>query len=287
MRWPPPPDWPNQHASQRIYCKPHRWHVQMFGSGDTVLMLHGAGASTHTFRDLVPVLAEDYQVIAIDLPGQGFTQLGARHRSGVSGMTNDLIALIAQEGWHPAAIVGHSAGGALALRLSQRVTAPQGGPPTIIGINPALENFEGLAGLLFPALAKFLSAVPFTAQLFATATGTPERVEALIKSTGSQISPEGLSYYRKLIGNRDHADATLMMMAQWSLEDLLRDLPNITARTQFIVGDKDTTVPPDVALKAAARMPDATMVRIADKGHLVHEETPEEIGQLILEFLRQ
>jgi magnesium chelatase accessory protein len=249
-----------------------------------VLLLHGAGGSTHSFRDLAPLLAADFDVVALDLPGQGFTQLGARHRSGLEDTAEDMLRLCAQEGWQPEVIVGHSAGGALALRLAQGLLSPRGQVPAVVGINAALDTFKGLAGVLFPALAKFLASVPFTAQVFAGTAGKPERVSALIRGTGSEIDAGGLDGYRRLIGDRNHADATLLMMAQWDLAALLADLPRITARTLFIVGDRDRTVPPSVSDRAAARMPDARVHHMPQAGHLAHEEAPAEVATLIRGF---
>lgn len=285
MHWPPPPDWPLVAVSRQVFCRPHRWHVQESGTGETLLLLHGAGGSTHSFRDLIPLLARTHHVVALDLPGQGFTQMGARHRSGLDATAQDITSLCAQEGWQPAAIIGHSAGGALALRLAQRLQTPRGGTPRVIGINPALDTFKGLAGVLFPVLAKLLSAVPFTAQIFASASSKPGRTEGLIQGTGSTLTAEGLGYYRRLIADRDHADATLTMMAQWSLDDLLGDLGNISAKCLFIVGDQDAAVPASVSEKAAAKMPDAQVIHMSGFGHLVHEEAPSETAAYILQFI--
>lgn len=286
MRWPPPNDWPNVAHSKQIYCRPHRWHVQQMGSGETLLLLHGAGGSVHSFRDLMPDLAKDFHVVALDMPGQGFTQLGARHRSGLDATAVDVAALCAQEGWQPVALVGHSAGAALALRLSQHLLSPRGQPPKVIGINAALDTFPGLAGVLFPALAKMLAAVPFVAQIFASSARNPRRVQSLIASTGSEIDDAGLAQYARLMADRDHADATLMMMAQWDLETLIKDLPSVPAGTVFFVGENDHTVPPSVSEKAAAEMPHAKVIHLPGLGHLAHEEAPHEIAQRIRDILR-
>lgn len=285
MRWPPPETWPNVAHSRQVLCRPHRWHVQDAGTGDVLLLLHGAGGSAHSFRDLIPDLARDHRVVALDLPGQGFTQLGARHRSGIEATTNDIVSLCAQEGWAPTALIGHSAGAALALRLSQRQLSPRGQPPKIIGLNAALDQFPGLAGVLFPALAKMLAAVPFTAQVFANTARDPRRVQSLISGTGSDIDPEGLAQYHRLISDRDHADATLMMMAQWELDDLIRDLGAIRAETLFIAGENDGAVPPTVSEKAAAQMQDARVIRLPGLGHLAHEEDPQQVSGHIRDFL--
>ena len=68
-------------------------------------------------------------------------------------MAEDLARLIRQEAWAPMAYIGHSAGAAIALRLAE--LAP---PRAVIGLNAALGQFEGVAGWLFPVMAKLLAA---------------------------------------------------------------------------------------------------------------------------------
>ena len=81
MRWPEDAaDWPHSDRSRIVDCAPHRWHVQEMGAGELILLLHGAGGATHSFRDLAPRLARSHRVVAIDLPGQGFTRAGGRDR---------------------------------------------------------------------------------------------------------------------------------------------------------------------------------------------------------------
>ncbi|MBW4708304.1 alpha/beta fold hydrolase [Roseobacter sp. YSTF-M11] len=285
MRWPPPDDWPNAGFSRQVFSAPHRWHVQETGAGETLLLIHGAGGSTQSFRALFSHLAHTHHVVAIDLPGQGFTQLGARHRCGLEAMAEDIGHLCAQQGWQPVALVGHSAGGAIALKLAQSLLSPRGQPPAVIGINPALDTFDGIAGVLFPAIAKMLAAIPFSARIFSAASSTPSRIQALISGTGSKLESDGLALYRMLVADRDHVDATLLMMAQWSLDHLTEELPSLSARTLFITGDQDGAVPPKVSHAAAGRMQNATVVDMAGYGHLVHEEAPGEVARNILHFL--
>lgn len=201
-------------------------------------------------------------------------------------MATDIARLCAQEGWAPDVIVGHSAGCAVALRLAEPDLSPRGQAPLVIGINAALAQFKGLAGLLFPVMAKALAALPFTASLFSGASSNPARVKALIGSTGSDLDAEGLDLYRRLVGNRNHVDGTLLMMSQWSLDPLLARLPEHPSRVHFIVGDRDATVPPDVPEKAAARMRNATIHRMPGLGHLAHEERPAETAALLLRIIQ-
>ncbi|QBF34150.1 alpha/beta fold hydrolase BchO [Thalassococcus sp. S3] len=285
MRWPPPADWPLLEHSRQILCRPHRWHVQEMGQGETLLLLHGTGCSVHSFRGLAPILAQSHRVISLDLPGQGLTQLGARHRSGLHATTEDIANLCAQEGWQPAAIIGHSAGGAVALNLTHRLVSPRGQAPRVIGINPALENFKGMASVMFPAMAKMLALTPFTAEMVSRTSDSPERVAALIRSTGSDLDPIGLQLYRRLIRDRDHVDGTLLMMASWSLNHLRQELPKLAMPALFLTGARDRTVPPASPARAAARMPDCRTVTLPDLGHLAHEEAPDRVAALIQGFL--
>lgn len=273
--------WSLPELSRRIVNGPHRWHVQMAGDGPDLLLLPGAGGSTHTWRALIPELAKTYRVIAPDLPGQGFTQSPNAGRSGLPEMVKDLTQLCIAEGWKPTAVIGHSAGAAIALRLSQTLDVPK-----VVGLNPALDNFDGVAGWLFPFLARLLAANPFTANMF-TLGASPARARRLIKGTGSHISDADLTFYTRLTADRNHVNGALQMMARWSLDELLQDLPEIRAEVLFLVGENDKAVPPDVARRAAERMPHANVLSYPQLGHLAHEEDPERVLKDIGEFLRR
>lgn len=274
-----PADWPHRDASRRIACRPHLWHVQEMGQGPLVLLLHGAGGATHSWRHLMPLLA-GYRVVALDLPGQGFTRMGSRRRCSVDAIAEDIAALCAAEGWHPFAVIGHSAGGALALRLAQMLPVAR-----VVGINAALGNFDGAAGWLFPLMAKVLAATPMVPQLFSRLSGTPVRIEALLASTGSRIDAEGCGHYLRLLRSSGHVDATLLMMSQWKLDGLLASLPDVTARVLLITGAGDATVPPVVSERAAARIAGAVWTNLPGLGHLAQEEDAAAVAAVVLDFL--
>jgi len=274
--------WPHAAHSRFVACRPHRWHIQeMGGAGPSVLLLHGAGGATHSWRGLMPDLARDHRVVALDLPGQGFSVAGSRARLGLDGMAEGIAALLAQEGIAPDVLVGQSAGGALALRLAQMPP----GPRAVVTINGALGKFRGMAGWLFPAMAKLLSVNPLSAALFARTAGSTRGAERLIASTGSALTPEGLALYQALIADRAHVDGTLAMMAQWQLDPLLRALPEIDVPVLLITGGRDATVPPGVSDTAARALPRAERADLPDLGHLAHEEAPAQVATLIRAWL--
>lgn len=273
--------WPNAAHSHFVSSRPHSWHVQMAGSGEAVLLLHGAGGATHSWRDLFPELAKDWHVLAPDLPGHGFTRLGALQRSGLTLMARDLATLLAVLEVQPSAIIGHSAGAALALELAMILPKR---PRAIVTVNAALEDFRGVAGWLFPAMAKMLALNPFTAPTFATMARKGD-VGKLIQSTGSEIDPVGAALYRACIGDARHVDGAITMMSQWHLSGLQSRLPDIAVPTLLLTGRKDQTVPPDGSRRAALRLPAGTHQCLGDLGHLAHEEAPEMVLAAIREHL--
>ncbi len=274
--------WPHASASSRLPGPVHRWHVQVMGTGPDLLLLHGAGGSTHSWRHQMATLAGSWRVIALDLPGHGFSTLGLHNRSGLEAMAQDVATLCAAQSWNPSAIVGHSAGAAVALRMTFD-GALQGRP--VVGLNAALGSFSGLAGLLFPMMAQVMAAAPFIPSLMARRVGTEAQIARLIQATGSVLDAEGHHLYRQLASDTDHISGTLRMMAQWDLEPLRADLPDHPSQVRLFTGDRDTTVPPIVSVEAASMMPRASADTLGTLGHLAHEEAPDLVNARLIEAL--
>ncbi len=279
-------EWPNAAHSRFIKVQPHHWHVQEAGpeGAPLVLLLHGAGGSTHSFREMFRLIARDWRVVALDLPGQGFSKSGTRSRLGLDGMAEDIAALLAAEGLHPQVIIGHSAGCAIALRMA---LSGLPGLRAVVGLNGALGPFPGMSGWLFPMLAKVLALNPFTAFAFARTAGSANSVRKLIDSTGSRIDAEGIALYQKLVSDRAHVDGTLNMMAQWALEPLLEALPELDLPVLLMAGAQDGTVPARTSRDMAARMRDARYLEVPGDGHLMHEEHPAEVWAAIRDWLAE
>lgn len=274
-------DWPNRELSCFTETRGVRWHLQRGGSGPRILLLHGAGASSHSWRDLIPRLTARHTVLAPDLPGQGFSA-GTPPRYTLPAMAEDLAALLAAEDFVPDLIVGHSAGAAIALRLTLDGRAA---PWRVLAINGALAPFRGMAGALFPSLARLLALNPLTGRVFARTASAPGAARGLIAGTGSRLDPVGLQLYARLIADPAHVSATLAMMARWDLAPLIADLPDLEVPVTLAVGLSDRAVPARTARDAAAAIPDAEVVEFRDLGHLMHEEQPDLFAELIADHV--
>ncbi len=270
-------DWPNRQWSRMVEAGGVSWHVQIMGDGPVMLLLHGTGASTHSWRDLAPLLAARYRVIAPDLPGHGFSaSIGARSQS-LPGMARSVAALLATLGAKPRVAVGHSAGAAVLARLAlDQAIAPR----LIIALNGALAPFEGVAGHVLPALAKALFLNPLAPRYFAW-SAHQAAVARLLDGTGSRLDARGLALYARLMRNPAHVEGALSMMAHWDLHALGRDLPALRTPMHFIIAENDRTVPPHRARALAARLPHARVHMIPGLGHLAHEEAPALFARII------
>jgi len=275
-------NWPNREASRFVRAGGFVWHVQVMGTGPTLLLLHGAGAATHSYRELAPLLARDFTVVCPDLPGHGFTETPPPGGLSLPGMVSALDALLTVLELEPYAAVAHSAGAAVALRLRLQGRIGEGG---VVALNGALRPFPGAAGHIFPALAKLLVLNPLAVQAFAWRAGMPGAVAKLIEGTGSHIDPVGLKAYTALFSTTGHVAGALGMMSSWDLQPLLADLPILPAPLTLIVGQKDVAVPPDVADEVIAKVPHARKIALPGLGHLAHEEAPGQVAALVCEAL--
>ncbi|MCX7289182.1 MAG: alpha/beta fold hydrolase [Rhodobacterales bacterium] len=275
----PPKDWPLRTHARRIRAR-HDWWVVEHGTGPQVLLLHGAGASGHSFRSLVPAL-DGFRCLVPDLPGQGFTRPGSRGRFGIQPMAEDLAALCAAAGWAPRYVIGHSAGVPLGLQLSTLMPLD-----AVIGINAALGQFDGAAGFLFPLLARALAATPFVPSVVSRLWGNEAKVRQLIEGTGSHLDADGIAQYATLVRRAGHVDGTLGMMAAWRVDQLMAGASGLTVPTLLIANAGDKVVPPRVSAEAARMLPRAEVREMPTLGHLSHEEDARAVLAVMKDWLR-
>ncbi len=271
-------DWPHRETSRFVQAGPLTWHVQEMGSGPVVVLLHGTGAATHSWRHLMPLLAMEHRVIAMDLPGHGFTR--GRPSGGLTlpGMAAAVSGLLDKLEVRPERLIGHSAGAAIALRMVRDGFVV----PEVIGLNAALSPFPGFFAPLFQGLARALVLNPLVPRLFAASARTSgDTGRLLVRSTGSQIDAEGVRCYAMLLGNALHCRGALEMMAGWDLAGLQRDLRGIAARVRLIHGAKDAAVPVSSVEQAAKLIPRATLSVLAGLGHLAHEERADLVAEAL------
>lgn len=257
-----------------------RLHVRDSGPKDApaVILLHGFGASLHTWEPWAAGLAPTHRVIRFDLPGSGlsppdpggdYTDARSRHL---------LLTLMDGLGLARASLVGHSIGGRIAWgfaaehpeRIDKLVlVAPDGfaSPGFEYGKAPEVPASLSLMRHVMPEALLRMSLEPAYADPALLTDQTAERYHDLMRAPGGR-------------------DALLARMAQTVLRDPVPVLQRIRAPTLLLWGEQDAMIPPANAADYLGAIPHATRVLLAGVGHLPHEEAPDRSLVPVLAFLR-
>jgi len=265
-----PTNWPFASHSKHMRTRHHNWHVQRFGQGPKVLLIHGTGAATHSWKPLIDYAPDWADYMLIDLPGHGYTDRPRLGQSSISAITNGLEQLLAQEGFQPDYVMGHSAGAVIAVTLGHRMQIGN-----TITLNAAFSEFSGIFASLFPMVARTMLVAPFVSRLLAHLGRDPSAIKRILQQTGSIIPQQQLDYYHRLFETRDHIQGTLQLMADWSVGDFITQLPSLGQNVHFITAANDLTVSPQVSKVWFDRLPHARLTQIPSGGHLIQEEAPD------------
>ena len=269
-------DWPNREHSRFVSSGGLTWHVQEMGDGPSMLLLHGTGAASHSFRDLAPALADQFRLLVPDLPGHGFTGMPAGGGLSLAGMAGLVGGMLRNMDFEPDIAVGHSAGAAILVQMALRGIIR---PRAIIAINGALRPMRGAS--VFSPIAKLLFVNPLVPRLFAWRAGGGDATRRLLEGTGSRLDQRGIALYERLFRRPGHVAGTLGMMANWDLDRLQRNIPALKVPLVLVTAARDRAIPPRDALDIAARLPSARVIALDYGGHLVHEEAPDRLALLI------
>lgn len=271
-------NWPNRAHSHIVEAGGVAFHVQQVGNpiNPPLLLIHGTGASTHSFQPLIELLNATYFCIAIDVPGHGFTPMPNGFVPTLPEMARVVLQLLTVLNLKHVTGVGHSAGAAILIEMAAR--APDA-IAQIYAINAALEPMRGHA-LLSP-LAKVLFVNPLVPRLFAWRAQFAGMTKIMLRATGTTLDEELMRRYQVLLEDKNHVGGALAMMAAWELEPLQNKLYRLKTPLILIAANDDSFVPARVSNEAAAKSKNAELVLLPNGGHLVHEIDAGAVAEII------
>jgi pimeloyl-ACP methyl ester carboxylesterase len=246
------------------------------GQGPPIMLIHGLGASTYTWRYAIDDLAREFRVVALDLLGFGHSQRVADADYSLSGHARRVAVLMDRLGIGRATIVGHSLGGLVALHLAggfpEKVSA-------LILVAPARpQEARALSRTRYLRLL-----YPFFYALVYQSRGMRRRELSLLYADPSAVSDEVVRHYLELARFQGHQEA-LARLARDIARDPPLDLARLDVPVLLIWGESDRLMPPSRSRWLLERLPDVRLVRLTGAGHMAPEERPDDFNSLVAEF---
>jgi pimeloyl-ACP methyl ester carboxylesterase len=265
------------------------FHYKTQGSAEPALvLLHGFGASLYSWREVMPILAEQYTVIAYDRLAFGLTERPTEWQGenpySRSASVAQLATLLADwEIGDNLILVGNSAGGTVALEYTlahpERVKA-------LVLVSPAMGGGGG----------------PYSKYTWLLKTPQMQRIGPLlvrqIQQSGLQIIDQAwhdptkqpadtVPLYTKPL-RAEHWDFALWQYSTASQASNLPDrLGELNLPVLVITGDDDRIVPTQNSIDNAAKIPGAALVVLPDCGHVPQEECPQAFLVAMETFINQ
>ena len=252
-----------------------------------VVLLHGLGATNASMLPLLADLARDHRVIAPDFPGFGAS--GApRWRYRATDLARWLDAFLTVLDANPAALVGNSLGGRVALEIGMSAPASVS-RMVLLCPSPAfrrLRQFTPLVRLLPPDAVVPPLPMPHRAVVggIRAMFSRPDRLAPTWYDAAADEHLRVMRSYR-------HRRAFFACLKQIYMEEAFGDhgfwdrLPRLQTPALFVWGDRDRLVPASFERHVLAAVPHAESVCMADSGHVPQFEHPEQTAQLTRRFL--
>jgi pimeloyl-ACP methyl ester carboxylesterase len=256
---------------------------QRAGSGPSLLLVHGLMGYSFSWRHAIPVLAQQAEVYALDLPGTGFSEHSANLDCSLGKSARRLLRFMDQAGIASCDLLGTSHGGALAMMAT--TFAPERVRRLIL-VAPA-NPWSAHGRFLIPFLGNPVIA-PLFLQLAPRLRILQEFYFRRLFGDTRHIRPGTLEGYLTPMQTRASFEYGLSVIRTWKqdMQKLQSVIPAIAhIPTLLIWGDKDAAVEPSSAHILQAQFQSCRLLMLKGIGHLPYEEVPEEFNRAVALFL--
>jgi pimeloyl-ACP methyl ester carboxylesterase len=258
------------------------------GSGPPLVLLHGLLGYSFSWRFTIPVLARQATIIAVDMPGAGFSERSAHLDCGFRGSAGRLLFFLSQIGVSSFDLLGTSHGGSVAMMaaaIARQSSAQQVRRLILVApVNP-WSNYGRRRILLLsrPSLAALFR------HLAPAMTFAHSFLLRRLYGDPNRIPPGTLEGYSKPFACPNSVDYALRILSTWNgdLQDLEATIAQIAdIPTLVIWGNRDVAVDPASAEILRSRFNDCRLVMLEGVGHLPYEESPEDFNRIVVDFLQ-
>ena len=256
-------------------------HYRDVGKGEAILLIHGTGASLHTWEKWIDILSPGYRVISFDLPGFGLTGPDPNHNYQISRYTAILDSLMVKLKVDSFHIAGNSLGGLVAWRYTTQF------PQKILTLN--LIDAAGLPqpGKKPPFIFQ-LAKLPVLSTLMQKVTPKSiiENSMLDVYKNDQLVTEKLIDRYFELSLREGNRTAFVKRMSQLNEKLDINDLKNITAPVLIQWGKDDRWIPLAKGYEFKKIIPKAEL-KIYNSGHVPMEENPMETVEDYMIFLKK
>ncbi len=255
------------------------------GSGPPLVFIHGLAGCWQNWLEQLPVFAAERRVIAIDLPGFGFSAM-PRETISISGYARIVEGLLHELGVDAAAVVGNSMGGFIGAELA--IDYPERVERLVLVSSAGITTDHAPIGRLVPALRFAERALLIATGAVAARSDTVARRRRLRLVTLSiavahpTLLPGPLSAEQLRGSGKPGFIDAFQSITHYAIRDRL---PQIAAPTLIVWGANDRLVPQRDAEVFARLIPDARKIVYADTGHVSMLERPGRFNADLHSFL--
>lgn len=266
-----------------LICDGLRFQFRRAGAGYPLVLVHGLLGYSFSWRRVIPILARNRQVLALDMPGAGFSDCRPDLDCRLVSAAHRLNSFLDAARISSCDLIGSSYGGATAIllvglatsRVRSLVLVSPANPWSKIGRKRLLFLRNPAIAALFPKVAR--PARPLHRYFVQRMWGDPSRI------TQETLDGYGLPLLRP--GIFEHA-VRIVRTWQADMAELEATLPKISKMPTLLVwGSCDRVVDPASAYRIKERLPGAQIAVIQGAGHLPYEECPEEFCAIVKGFL--
>lgn len=262
-----------------------RLAVQEEGKGRPILLLHGLGTSTYTWRSIIPGLSKSYRVIAVDLRGFGASDKPLDDHYSIADQADAIRALIEQENLRDLTVVGHSFGGGITLALALDLEKRQPGRLRNIVLVDSIAYRQPL-----PIFFRLLK-VPGVGELGMNIVPPEVQAEQALKIAyfdPKKIRPEVIAEYARTLhlpAAKHALMKTIDRIVPDNIDEIAARYKTIKLPTLIIWCEGDRIVPVALGRRLHEEIPKAELVVLAECGHLPQEEKPQDTLDAMKQFL--
>lgn len=252
-------------------------HYLALGEGEPLLLVHSLGQSLYTWRQVIPLLAEKYMVIAPDLVGFGFSGRPVSFNYTADEMAHALISFLDALSLDHVHALGSSLGSMYLLRAMSRFPERFDKVTALCPGGITRQMPKGIRNMALPFIG------PFARELY-----TKKDVEKMLRLCyydSTVLTKEVLNNYFETLDSFSSRQALMYCLRNFQEELIWEGLTNCPHPVFVLWGEEDRIQPFENMDKARKYLRRGEYYSLRNAGHFLQEEKAEQLCQMVDKYI--